>query len=67
MKPSARAELDAAMAKVCRSCPVCQRAREKQSGAAFWFVSRVEKTVCPFCRAYERVYGRPAHEAPPKR
>lgn len=55
-------KFDLLLAAVCRNCPVCRRARSKQKGAAFWLVQRVEKRVCPFCRAYERVYGRPAHQ-----
>ena len=53
---------DRFMAKVCINCTVCKHARKKQQGAAFWFVSKIEGDVCPFCRAYERVYGRKAHE-----
>ena len=56
--------LDRLLAKVCVSCPVCQQARKKQQGAAFWLTRRVESHLCPFCRAYERVYGRKAHESP---
>lgn len=56
-------KLDRALAGVCRNCPVCRRARRQQSGAAFWLVNKVERRVCPFCRAYERVYGRKPHEA----
>jgi hypothetical protein len=29
---------------------------------AFQFVKSVEEGICPFCRAYERVNGRKAHE-----
>ena len=54
--------LDRMLAQVCVGCPVCRRARKKQAGAAYWLVRRVEGGVCPFCRAYERVYGRKAHE-----
>ncbi|HTX66068.1 MAG TPA: hypothetical protein VMD31_09870 [Opitutaceae bacterium] len=54
--------LDQALAQVCRNCPVCRRARRRQRGAAFWLVRRVESRVCPFCRAYGRVYHRNAHE-----
>jgi hypothetical protein len=54
---------DKALAKVCVSCPVCRRARRRQSGAAFWLVKHVEAKLCPFCRAYERVYGRKSHAA----
>lgn len=56
---------DQALAAVCRGCPVCRRARRRQAGAAFWLVRRVEQRLCPFCRAYARVYGRQAHEPPP--
>lgn len=55
---------DALLAKVCLGCPVCRRARKHQRGAAFWLVRNVEGRVCPFCRAYERVFGRKAHEGP---
>jgi hypothetical protein len=54
--------LDLALAKVCANCPVCRRARQQQSGVAFQLVKRVETKICPFCRAYERVYGRKSHE-----
>jgi lipoate synthase len=54
--------LDKALAGVCANCPICRRARWRQTGAAFWLVKRVETKSCPFCRAYERVHGRKAHE-----
>ncbi len=54
--------LDRRLAKMCLNCPVCRRARRRQAGIAFWLVSRVESKLCPACRAYERVYGRKAHE-----
>jgi hypothetical protein len=54
---------DEALAKVCANCLVCRHARRRQLGLAFWLVKRVEARLCPFCRAYERVYGHPAHEA----
>jgi hypothetical protein len=57
---------DRQMAERCATCPVCSYARKKQRGLAFWLVKRVEGRVCPFCRAYERVYGRKAHEPIPK-
>ena len=53
---------DKALARVCANCPVCRRARKRQRGLAFRLVKRVEAGLCPFCRAYERVHGRPAHE-----
>ncbi len=55
-------EKDKEMAKKCLECPVCRRARTKQRGFAFWFVKVIEGGICPYCRAYERVYGRKAHE-----
>jgi hypothetical protein len=53
---------DKALARVCANCPVCRRARKRQRGFAFWLVKHVEAKLCPFCRAYARVYGRKAHE-----
>jgi hypothetical protein len=53
---------DKDLARVCVNCPVCRRARQQQFGAAFWLVKQVEAKLCPFCRAYERVYGRKAHQ-----
>jgi uncharacterized protein CbrC (UPF0167 family) len=44
------------------NCPVCRHARKKQHGAAYWFVQKIEGDLCPFCKAYERVYGRKAHK-----
>jgi hypothetical protein len=45
-------------------CPVCQRARQRQAGLAFWLV-RTFEGLCPYCRAYEKVYGRKSHEPVP--
>lgn len=53
---------DKALAKVCAHCLVCRQARRQRRGFAFWLVKRVENRLCPFCRVYERVYGRLAHE-----
>ena len=53
---------DCALAQLCVECPVCTRARRNQAGVAFWFVKQVEGNVCPFCQAYEKVYGRKSHE-----
>ncbi len=55
-------EIDRKLAQWCLRCPVCVRARKKQRGAAFWLVKNVDRKLCPFCKAYERVYGRKAHE-----
>jgi len=54
------------MAKKCEECTVCRRARKKQKGLAYQFVKRIEGGLCPFCRAYERVHGRKAHEPAPE-
>lgn len=53
--------LDHLLAAVCRNCLVCRHARRRGEGLAYGFVRRIEKGVCPFCQAYERVYGVPAH------
>jgi hypothetical protein len=55
-------EKDRAMAELCVKCPVCRYARKKQKGPVYLFVRAIEGNLCPFCRAYERVYGRKAHE-----
>ncbi len=57
---------DRAKALVCMTCRACVRARKKQKGLAFWFVKQVESKICPYCMAYERVYGRKAHEPVPE-
>ena len=54
---------DRVMSRLCERCPVCRHARHKQQGIAYTFVKNVETTICPFCKAYERVHGRKAHEA----
>jgi len=54
---------DRAMAEKCGTCPVCTTARRKQRGFAFWFVKTIEGGVCPYCKAYEKVHGKKAHEA----
>jgi len=43
-------------------CPVCRHARKAQEGPVYKFVRAIEGEWCPFCRAYEKVYGRKAHE-----
>jgi hypothetical protein len=55
-------EKDRALAQKCVTCPVCARARDKQKGFAFWFVKTIEGGICPACKAYEKVYGKKAHE-----
>lgn len=57
---------DRELARKCLECPVCSHARRKQRGLAFWFVRRIEGSLCPQCKAYERVYGRKAHERLPE-
>ena len=55
-------DMDRKMAEICVHCTVCRRARKTQRGFSFWLVKHVEGGLCPFCKAYERVYGRKAHE-----
>jgi len=54
--------LGRAMARICDLCPVCRYARYRQQGAVFDFVKKVEQAHCPFCKAYERLHGKKAHE-----
>ena len=55
-------EKDRKLAKQCLECPLCKRARFKQKGLIFWFVKKLEGSICPACKAYEKVYNRKAHE-----
>ena len=56
---------DRKLAKGCVNCPVCKHSRKKQRGILFWFVKTIEDGLCPQCVAYEKVYGRKAHEKSP--
>ena len=62
MAPRTITDEDRAKAQKCVTCPVCSRARRKQRGLAYWFVKHIEGGLCPYCAAYEKVYGRKAHE-----
>ncbi len=55
-------EKDKQKAKKCLECPACSRARKKQKGFFYWFVKTIEGGFCPYCKAYEKVYGKKAHE-----
>lgn len=59
-------EKDRAMAQKCVDCPVCSHARKTQRGLAYLFVKFIEGGFCPYCKAYEKVYGRKAHEPVPE-
>ncbi len=58
-------ERDRKRAQQCVDCLLCKKARRNQRGVSYWLVKHVEGSVCPFCKAYERVYGRKAHEPIP--
>jgi hypothetical protein len=60
-KPNVTAK-EREQAQKCLECPVCRRARRKQRGLAYWFVKTFEGRICPYCQAYEKVYGRKAYE-----
>ena len=62
METSVITEKERQMAKKCLECPVCKKARKNQRGFFFWFVRKIEGDMCPYCKAYEKVYGRKAHE-----
>jgi hypothetical protein len=66
LKTKPASSLDKMMAQVCALCLICRRARKKQRGVAFKMVQAVEVHLCPFCKAYERVHGRKAHEPAPR-
>ena len=53
-----------ALAERSVNCVVCQRARRQQAGLLFLIVKTFEG-LCPYCRAYEKVYGRKSHEPVP--
>lgn len=55
-------EKDREMALKCEECPVCKRARKNQKGFFYAFVKSIEGGLCPYCKAYEKVHGRKAHE-----
>ena len=63
METASVTEKDKKMAQKCVECPVCTKARKQQRGLAYWFVKTIEHGICPYCAAYERVYGKKAHEA----
>lgn len=54
---------DRAMALRCVHCPPCRHAQRTQRGLAYWLVKAIAGPACPYCRAYEKVYGRKAHES----
>jgi hypothetical protein len=58
---------DRELAQKCVECDLCKSARAEQRGFAYWFVRILERGLCPACKAYERVYGRKAHEPEPER
>ncbi len=66
MQTESITEKDRKLALQCMSCSLCQKARIKQRGLIFWFVKKLESGICPACKAYEKVYGRKAHEPVPK-
>jgi len=55
-------EKDRKKAQKCLDCAVCKHARKKQKGITFRFVKVIENGLCPYCKTYEKVYGRKAHE-----
>ena len=63
--PETITEKDRKNAQGCLDCRLCRRAREKKKGIAYFFVKFLERGLCPNCKAYEKVYGRKAHEPVP--
>ena len=51
-------------ARFCKDqCSICKRARTK-GGLARLFVKYIDRPLCPYCKAYEKVYGCLAYEEP---
>jgi hypothetical protein len=49
-------------AKFCKDeCPGCAKGRQKGKGFLY-LLMHLERYVCPYCRAYEKVYGIPVWE-----
>jgi hypothetical protein len=47
-------------------CTMCKLGRERGKGFFNWMVKLEAKLkFCPWCRAYEKVYGVPAYQKPP--
>jgi hypothetical protein len=58
-------EKDREMAQFCLNCFCGKIARQEQKGFMYACVKNFTEELCPFCQAYERVYGRKAHEPLP--
>ena len=65
MSASSVTEKDRRLAQSCVDCTLCIRARVRQRGFSYWLVKRIDSRICPFCKAYEKVYGKKAHEPVP--
>ena len=50
------------MAQICANCVLCRHARKKQKGLVYGMVKPGSR-ICPFCRAYEKVYGKKSYES----
>lgn len=49
--------LKTVLAQVCRVCPACILRRRLPGSGYAHFMNRIEKN-CPFCRAYDDLYGK---------
>ncbi len=49
--------------KCLSGCSLCLKGRERVSGFLHQCI-KITRTMCPACRAYEKVYGVPAYEKP---
>jgi uncharacterized protein CbrC (UPF0167 family) len=54
-------EKEKQMAEKCVTCTICSQARKNQKGFSYGAV-KILRTVCPYCKAYEKVYGKKAYE-----
>jgi hypothetical protein len=53
------------MARMCLQCPCCKTARLEQKGLVYTCIKNFAEGLCPFCQAYEKVFGLKGHEPAP--
>ena len=56
-------EKDRAMAQRCIECGLCQKMRVNPKGFVFRLINKIKGSLCPYCKAYEKVYGHKVRES----
>ncbi len=49
------------LAEQCKNCKPCEKARHEGRGFTYWMLKLIGAELCPACRAYKKVYGKPAY------